>query len=286
MEGFLDNIDGLTRRQFDLAVKRLATSLSYGVDRSPYRGSGLEYIQSRPYQFGDPIRSIDWRVTARTGRVFVKEYEASKRMPCYIVVDTSASMTICSTPRSKYAIAVQLAGGLAFAALDRASPVGVVGAGSRDLRIEPSLSSMQIHEWVYRLRRYRYDESTTLGRRVLELTPLLTARSMLIVLSDLFDPTALAALRVAAQQHECLVIHLQDPAETSLRGSGFYRGQEAETGRRFVAHGRRTWTDPAAIALALKRSRIDVLPLRTDQPIVPPLRQFLKARSLFGRQAR
>ena len=82
----LDSIDTLDSRQFYVAIKKLADSFSYGTDRSPFVGSGVEYVQSRQYQYGDPIRAIDWRVTARTGRVFIKEFETPKRMPCYSIL--------------------------------------------------------------------------------------------------------------------------------------------------------------------------------------------------------
>ena len=138
MEGRLDNHDVMDSRRFLVAVRRLADSFNYGVDRSPYFGSGIEFMQSRPYQPGDPVRTIDWHVTARTGHVYVKEYEAPKQLPCYLLLDTSASMTVGAAAKTKYAVALHIAGGLALACLDRAMPVGLVGAGERELRIDPA----------------------------------------------------------------------------------------------------------------------------------------------------
>jgi uncharacterized protein (DUF58 family) len=286
MEGYLDTCDTLDPRQFQLAVKRLADSLSYGTDRSPFLGAGIEYVQSRPYVWGDPVRSIDWRVTARTRRVHVKEYEAPKRMPCWLLVDTSASMTVTSGGRSKYAVAVHIAGGLAFACLARVSPVGVLGVGGRGFRVEPSLSGAQVLQWLHRLRHFRYDETTSLGRRIAELGPTLASRSLVIVLSDLHDPAAVATLKPLAQQHDCVVLHLEDPAERGLKGAGFLRAREAETGRAFVTRGGRRWLDPEAVAVEMRRAGIDYLHVATDSGFVPRLRNFFQSRNLLGRGAR
>lgn len=286
MEGELDSREILSAAQFELAVKKLADSLSYGIDRSPFLGSGLEYAQSRMYQWGDPIRSIDWRITARTGKVHVKEYEASKRMPCYLLIDTSASMAVSSTWRSKYATAVQLAGGLAFAALDRASPVGMVALGTRELRIEPSLGASQVWQWLHKLRRFRLDEGTAFSRRLGELGPSLASRALIIVISDLHDEDALPGLKLLAQRHDCIVIQLQDPAEDKMRGAGFLRAREAETGRSFVTHGSRPGVNVEEHVRALRRSGVDHLRLQTDKPVIHPLRTFLRARGVLGRTAR
>lgn len=286
MEHLLDHIEPLDSRQFFIAVKRLADSLSYGADSSPFLGSGLEYMQSRQYQFGDPIKSIDWRVTARTGKIFVKEYESPKRLPCYLLIDTSASMTITSTKRSKYEIALHIAGGLAFACLDRVSPVGVVGVGGRDFRVQPSLSKDQIMQWLVRLRRYRLDEQTTLGRRIVELKPSLKSRALVIVLSDLHDPKALPALKRLNQEHDVVAIQLCDPAEEGLKGSGFIRGQEAESGEEFVSHGRTQWLDREHVEQELKRSGVDHLVIHTERPFAHILRHFFESRGILTRGTR
>lgn len=292
MQGYVDPSEPLDARRFFIAIKRLADNLSYGTDRSPFLGAGVEYVQSRPYQWGDAVRSIDWRVTARTRRWHVKEYEAPKRMPCYLLLDTSASMAISShsqrtqVQRSKYAIAVQLAGGIAFACIDRVSPVGMVGIGGRDLLVKPSLSKDQIMQWLLKLRTFRYDEPTTLGRRLAELAPSLTSRALVIVLSDLHDPAGLPALKRLAQVHDCAVLQLQDPAELGLRGAGLFRAREAETGREFLAHGRQTWLDQQTIELELKRAGIDHLLIGSERPFVQPVRNFFRTRGLLGRTAR
>ncbi|HEY1191080.1 MAG TPA: DUF58 domain-containing protein [Gemmata sp.] len=286
MDGHLDTADHLNARQFLIAVKKLADALSYGTDHSPFLGSGIEYAQSRQYQPGDPVRAIDWRITARTGKVFVKEYEAPKQLPCYLLLDTSASMTVSSVKKSKYAIAVHIAGGLAFACLDRISPVGVLGVGGRDFRLEPSLSRASVLQWLHEFRRFRYDEPTKLGRRVAELAPTLTNRCLIVVLSDLHDPGAVPALKLLAQRHDVAVIQLQDPAELGVAGTGFLRAGEAETGRVFVTRGAQQWVSAEAPARQLKRAGVDHLLVRTDRPFVADLRNFLKGRNVLGRGRR
>ncbi len=286
VESRIDSHDVLDARQFQLAVKRLADSLSYGTDRSPFLGSGVDYVQSRPYIPGDPIKLIDWRVTARTRKVHVKEYEAPKRMPVYLLIDTSASMTISSHHRSKYETALFLAGGLALACLERISPVGVLGIGGRNLHVRPSMSKDQVMQWLHKLRTYRYDESTSLGARITELTPSLSHRVLVIVLSDLHDPQAIPSLRRMAQKHDCAVLQLRDPAEESLRGVGFVRAREAETGAPFIVRRRARWLDQTAITDQLKKQGIDHLLIDTDRPYVSRVRQFFKLRNLLGRGAR
>ena len=269
--------DPLDARQFEIAVKRLADALTYGQESSPFLGAGIEYVQSRLYQSGDPVKFIDWRITGRTGRYHVKEYEAPKQMPVYLLVDTSASMCVSSLRMSKYAWAVQIAGGIALAAVEHMNPVGLMSVGERDLHHTPSLSRGSILQWLHQLRHYQFTESTTLGKRVRELIPRVEQRCLFVVISDLHDPDAIPAIKLMAHDHDCAVIHLEDPAERGGLRGGIFRAVEAETGREFVAGGRTRFLS-ADETHSLARAGVDYLCLGTDQPIVSSLRHFLKNR--------
>jgi uncharacterized protein (DUF58 family) len=270
--------DPVDSRQFALAVKLLADSLSFGPDDSIYHGSGLEYSQSRAYQPGDSIKLIDWKISARTGKFYVKEYQEPRQVPLYLLVDTSASMCVSSRPLSKYAWAVRIAAGVALAAQSRLTPVGLIGCGEREIRVLPTLAQNDLMQCAQRLRQHGFLEGTFLGRRIRELLPTLRRRSALLVLSDLHDADAVPALRLVAQEHECIVLHLRDPAETGLRGAGLFRAREAESGRTFYTSGLRRWLADCDVRRRLTRHGIGYLLLRTDRPILAPLRAFLKAR--------
>ena len=270
--------DPVDSRQFELAVTQMANSLAFGPDDSIYHGSGLEYSQSRRYLPGDSVKLIDWRVSARTGKFFVKEYQEPRQVPLYLLLDTSASMCVSSQHLSKYAWAVRIAAGLAQAAQSRLTPVGLIACGERQMRIAPTLARNDVMHWAHCLRRHGFLEGTLLGQRIRELLVTLNRRSALVVLSDLHDPDAVAALRLVAQDHACIVLHFCDPAEKGLRGAGLFRGREAETGRHFFATGWRRWLTGRDIKTQLTRHGIEYLLLETDQPILGPLRAFLRAR--------
>lgn len=274
--------DPVDSRQFELIVKQLANSLSYGPDDSIYHGSGLEYSQSRVYQPGDSVKLIDWKISARTSKFFIKEYQEPRQVPLYVLLDTSASMCVSSRPLSKYAWALRIAAGLAISAQSRLRPVGLIACGERNARLAPTLARNDVMQWAHELRRHGYLEGTFLARRIRELIPTLKRRSALVVLSDLHDADAIPALRLVAQQHECIVLHFRDPAEQGLRGAGLFRAREAETGRGFFASGWRRWLADRDIRRQLTRHGIGYLMLRTDHPTLAPLRQFFRARGRSG----
>lgn len=276
--------DELARGDFEMVVRRLAEDLAFGADNSLFVGGGLEYAGSRPYQPGDPVRMLNWRLTARTGIPFVKEYEALKRTNVYILVDTSASMAVSSQPLSKHDLAVWIAAAVGLIAQRRMSPVAVVGAGARETRIEPSLSRGDLWRAMEPLRTGDLGEATRLAERLRKLVARVDRTALMVVLSDLHDPDALGALKHAAQGHDCLALHLQDPSESGALRAGFFRGQESETGRTFLGHSGAAWTAADDMKRELIRCGVDYLRLRTDQSIIPALRHFLASRGGLMRE--
>lgn len=279
----LPSPDILSRANFELVVRRIADDIAFGTDDSLFVGSGLEYAQSRPYEPGDPVRQIDWKLSARMPVAYVKQHETLKRVAMYLIVDTSASMSVSSTQLSKHGLAVWAAAAIGLVGVRRLSPVSVMSAGARHADAgpnrSPSLSPDDLWRDIEPLRAHAVNEDTELSDRLNNLSALLKRRSLLIVLSDLHDPDAINVLKKLGHQHDVVVLHLQDPAETGDLQAGFFRGNEAESGRSFLAGGKARWRETCSIARDLAGADVSYLNLMTNGSLLAPLRQFLLTRA-------
>jgi len=282
----IESCDELDHRQFMIAAKKLANSFTFGADSSPWVSSGIEYVQSRLYQQGDSIKTVDWKLTARTGKLYVKECEAPKQIPVQIILDTSNSMTISSTSKSKYAVAVQIATALALASLEHVRPVGLIGCGSEEVRISPSLSKEEVQLWSHKMRHFQYGERTRLTSVLNQLKTNPSDTSMVIVISDLHDENSITALKHLSTRHELVVIETLDPAEKGKMGGGIYRINEAETGRSLTGHGFSKWFKKGGVDYLeerkheLTKAGIDQIEVITDQPFSAKLRMFFNFRAI------
>ncbi len=269
----------LDPKSFNLRIRAIADALVFGQESSRFRGSGIEFDQSRPYLPGDPVRHIDWRVSARTGRPFLKEYEAPRQVPLILLIDDSLSMRISSVPRtSKFQLACLIGGALALASLDRVNPVGFAGLGSNGFHRPPSTSRAEILNTLTQIRSAEASKATAIPERIAALLPSLPSKCVLIVLSDLHDPGAVPALRNAAQRHDLVVIHLTDPTETATPQRTILRMSEAETRRSFTV-GLSAQPLRTQSLTPLTQASIDSLHLPIHEPFLPKLVRFLSDRS-------
>ncbi len=274
----------LGHQDFEFIVRRMATDIAMGSDPSPFVGSGLEYSSSRPYLPGDSVRTMNWRLTARHSRPFVKQYEVLKRVPMFVVLDTSRSMTVSSIRLSKRDAGVWIAAALALVGLRRLSPVAIASHGRNVPR--PSLKRSDLWLALEPLRTGHAPVESSLAESLAHVEANARATSVVVVISDFHEPNALASVRNCAGKHDTIAVRLTDPAEGGRLRAGFLRGAEAETNTPLFAHGRTAWETDERVADTLLRAGVDVLSLSTADRLTAALRRFLESRGGLQRSSR
>lgn len=225
----LQRIDDLV-----LVAREVVEGLRWGSHRSNLRGFSTEFAHHRPYSPGDAIRDLDWRLYGRTDRYYTKLYEAETNFDCYLLVDSSASMTYASNKVSKLEYAKFLAAALAYMVLKQRDSVGLSVFDSDVRAFFPPRSSMGIILEIDRLLRgAKPTPKSTIAQQLYDMALLMKRRSMVILISDLFADAddilrGLDHLRFAG--HDVIVFHTLDPFECQFpfKGTWRFEGLEGE----------------------------------------------------------
>jgi uncharacterized protein (DUF58 family) len=206
----------------DLRARLIVEGLMTGMHRSPYQGISVEFAQHRPYVQGDDIRHIDWKVMAKTDKVYLKQYLEETNLHLICIVDASESMgygtvTSGNATWTKYDHATAIAASLAYMAIQQQDSVGLAIFDQVLSRyFKPSNSPAQWKLVVNELQQIPRWNKTSMGRILDQLAEKLTHRSLLVILSDFFDDIAsirqgLRHLRY--KKHELMVFQILDPTE-------------------------------------------------------------------------
>jgi uncharacterized protein (DUF58 family) len=275
-------------RRLELRMRRLVNSRFAGEYRSVYKGQGMEFAEVREYQPGDEVRSIDWNVTARLQKPFVKRYVEERELTVYLVVDCSASAHFGTKSRFKDDVALEAAAVLGLSALRNNDRVGLLAFTDR---IEHAVPPSKGRRHGLRLLRdllalKPVGTGTSLSLACEQAQRHLTHRSLVFVISDFRDTDAGAALRRLAARHQVVVITVDDPAELALPAAGVLVLADPETGTRVEIDTndtsfRRRYFAAAAAAAAVRASvfassGVTHVALRTDESIVEPLLAFFR----------
>lgn len=222
-------------KAIELRSRGIVSSLFAGEYRSVFRGQGMEFAEVRQYEHGDDFRAIDWNVSARLGHPFVKTFIEEREITLLLVVDQSGS-THFGTPRSKAAIAVEVASILALAAATTNDRVGALLFAEKVERVIPPGKGRR-----HALRVIRDLVAFAPGGRRTDLagalryaTGLLRHRSIVVVLSDFLARGWEQPLRQLAVRHDVVAVAVEDPRETDLPDAGWIELEDAETGARLV----------------------------------------------------
>lgn len=291
-------------RRIELKARRLVDSRALGAYESIFRGHGIEFSEVRAYQHGDPWQAIDWKVTARMRRPFVKRFVEERELTVLLVVDMSGSTRFGTRGTLKRQVAVEVAGILTLAALRAQDRVGLLLFTDRCEKFaRPIRGRNRTLRLLYELLAFQPEGvGTDLESALDTASRVLPVRSIVFVISDFAvpefldpaDPVAAVgglsrALTALSRRHDVVAINVRDPAEEALPVAGLLEVEDPETGRRVVvdladrrvreAVARGAAEEDARLDTALLRAGAERLTLRTDRPYAVDLHAFFAARA-------
>ena len=280
----------------ELRTRGLVNSLFTGEYRSVFKGQGMEFAEVREYQPGDEVRSIDWNVTARMRRPFVKRYIEERELTVMLAVDLSGSERFGTVRRFKSELATELGAVLAMSAVRNNDRVGVLlftdrvehvvppGKGRRHaLRV---IRDLLVHEPVGR--------GTDVPGAIDYLAKMLSHHTIVFMISDFIGQDFERPIKVLARQHDVVAITVEDPSEGTLPDIGVARFEDPETGATLAVdtsdagvraeYERVVTAERDARRHLLRRLAIDEIPVRTDTGYIEPLLKFFRSRETRARR--
>ncbi len=219
----------------ELRARLVAEGYFGGTHRSPYRGPSVEFADHRIYAQGDDFRHIDWKVYGRTNKHYIKQYHQETNLLCMLVVDCSESMAYRSpsAPMSKHEYAISVAAALAYLALQQGDSVGLVLFDQRITHyIRPSNNPTQWKTLIHELEGKTGPTQTGIQEVLDDLAERLTRRSMIVLISDLFDDSdrLLKGLRhLRYRRNEVIIFNVWDEVELTFpfQGPTLFEGLES-----------------------------------------------------------
>ena len=286
-------------RQLEIRTRRMVDDSMAGAYHSVFKGRGMDFDEVREYTPGDEVRTIDWNVTARAGRAFVKKFTEERELTLFLVVDISASGNFGSGAMAKRDLAAEVASVLAFSAIRNSDKVGLILYTDHIERYLPPKKGRRHVLRVVRDILFHQPQGvgTDTAKTLDVVNHVLHRRAVVFLISDFEssgDPgVARAALRRAVRQtnrrHDLIAVHVEDPREKELPNVGIVALEDAETGEIIELDTARTAVRKRFNEFSLERSRrlqndlraegVDTVQLRTDLPYIPALQRFFKSRS-------
>ena len=278
-------------RRYEIKIRKAITSQMHGNFHSIFKGSGLEFDDVRSYQYGDDIRTIDWKVTAKGHGTFVKTFKEEKEQTVYFILDISASQEIGAPGQQKIDIGKEICGVLALSAVKESGHVGLIGFTDRkELYIKPSKGNKHAYQIIKELFTYQPQSlKTDLNKALAFALNLIKRRSVIILVSDFIDDNYWDSLRAMAKKHDLVVIHLSDPRETRLPKLGIIPLFDNESQKTVWVNtssrlfrkrlGKTFHQNQNQLLDFCKRHQVNYIDINTREDYVPSLIRLFKLRN-------
>ncbi|WP_419034488.1 DUF58 domain-containing protein [Dysgonomonas gadei] len=279
-------------RQIEIKTRGLSRNIFAGQYHSAFKGRGMAFSEVREYQYGDDIRDIDWNVTARYNKPFIKVFEEERELTVMLLVDVSASQDFGTRNSLKRDMVTEIAATLAFSAIQNNDKIGVVFFSDKiEKFIPPKKGKKHILYIIRELINFQADSAKTdVGMALKYLTNVIKKRCTTFMISDFVDIQDYNnALTIANRKHDIVALQVYDSLETQLPSVGLMKVMDAESGtERWVDTSskrvRQVYQDwwkkqQENMQTSFNRSKVDNVSVRTDEDYVKALMALFKKRS-------
>ena len=277
-------------RKIQIHTKAVVTDVFAGRYLSVFKGRGMEFDEVREYQPGDEVRDIDWNVTARMGRPFIKKFVEERELTVMLLVDGSASQSFGTQERFKEELAAELSAVLAFSAIINQDKVGLIIFTDRiEKFVPPAKGSQHVLRVIRDILHHRSEGiATDISLALGYLNRVIPRRTVAFLISDFLAGGYERALKVAGRRHDLIAIKLSDPREGKMEPVGLVRLRDAETGRSVLIDSndprfRKTFADQAAkreeeTLKLFATAGVDCVRVSNGTSYIPALLRFFRQR--------
>ena len=219
-------------RHIQIYSRKAVLEMLAGEYRSSFKGMGIEFEDVREYQHGDDVRSIDWNVTARTGRPYVKTFMEERELTLYFLIDVSNSGDFGSGEYSKREVVTRIFALLAFASAHNHDNVGLIlFAGDVEVHLNARKGKNHVMRMIDEIMKHRTSsQGTDIAAALDYLHQVRSRRCVVFLFSDFLDQGYADALRDTAHAHDLVCVSISDPRERDLPKGGMLELRDAETG--------------------------------------------------------
>ena len=279
-------------RQIEIKTRGLSNNIFAGQYHSAFKGKGMSFSEVREYQYGDDVRDIDWNVTARQNKPYIKVFEEERELTVMLLIDVSNSLDFGSVKQMKKDMVTEIAATLAFSAIQNNDKIGVIFFSDKiEKFIPPKKGRKHILYIIRELLDFKPESKRTDIKMAVEyLTNVIKKRCVTFMLSDFIDDNDYRnALTIANRKHDIVAIQVYDRRLAELPDVGLMKVRDAETGHEQwidtssakLRNAHHAWWKERQVRLSetFTKSNVDSVSVRTDQDYVKSLLNLFAKRS-------
>lgn len=289
----MDTTDVLKKvRKIEIKARGLSQNIFAGQYHSAFKGKGMAFSEVREYQFGDDVRDIDWNVTARFHRPYVKVFEEERELTVMLLVDVSGSLDFGTTKQMKRDMAAEIAATIAFSAIQNNDKIGVIFFSDRiEKYIPPKKGRKHILYIIREMLSFQpQSHKTDVGMATAYLTRVMKRRCTSFVISDFYDTKDFSQeMQIANRKHDVVAVQVYDPRAKALPDVGLLKVRDAETGHEMyidtsskklrMAHTRHWMEHQDLLRRTFAKGRIDWISIATNEDFVKAMMLLFKQRA-------